>query len=195
MVAKVLKREELVKILISKGNGGYIDYLSKNIRYFQSFDLQESHYEHTKLYNETLRFITLFDDTEIIGIAKIAVYENSNKYVSLPYLSVHKDYQGKGFSKLLTDCMFKYINTVINDHRSSYFGKMFSTTEYTPSGYKTLRNQFLKYTDLYNITFRDAKVGFPDYDFEIMDNKPMDAEYFKLYEESKKNLPKELEYV
>jgi hypothetical protein len=35
----------------------------------------------------------------------------------------------------------------------------------------------------------------PDYDFEKMDNKPMDAEYFKLYDDSKKNLPKELEYV
>ena len=133
-----------------------IKELESNIRFFDSIDSNYLIFASAEFVN-SLKYIVLVKGASIIGIAKIAVYENNKSAVSCSYISIHKEYRNKGYSKLLIDAMFTCIKT-----NSIYDNKVFSTSSYTPSGFKYLRNSLLTACEKHNIKFKDNYVKYPD---------------------------------
>jgi hypothetical protein len=165
----------------------YVDQLEKDIHYFSATDLAIG-YSASQLYKDSLKFIVCIEnDINIVGVAKIAVYENDKDAYSLSYLSVHKDKIGCYYSQFLTKKMFEYVNGIFKNPKHKFTFKNFSTSQYTPKGWKYLRPQLIKYCNKYNIPFLDNVVSYPDYDFKI--NKVVHTEeFYELVDVSREDL-------
>lgn len=155
--------------------------LPEQIKYF-SFDNLNTIFASDEYLN-TLRFILVIDsDKNILGIAKIAVFLCSNESVSCSFLSVNINNRNKGISKILIKNMLEYIK--------DNFDKPFSTSEYSISGYKYLRNNIITKCKELDLTMIDNVIGFDD-------TGKYDNEYYNLCNKSRKiynELYKDKEY-
>lgn len=136
-----------------------------------SFDITEhlhiensSDFHYYKEDNSTFQnwiWIILKLNNEVIGIAKIGTSIRDEhlgtNFKSLWYLEISKKYQGKGYSKLLIDFMFKYLKTN---------NITFTTSYYSEIGKERIYKQMNYYAQKYKVHFfdRDGK-----YEFEYIE--------------------------
>jgi GNAT superfamily N-acetyltransferase len=159
---KVFKLKEI--------NNLFSKYINQNIvgdiHYFSYSDCSTCFCSDT--YIESCKYVVAYNKKQILGICKIAVFELSNKYVSISYCSVHKNYQNRGIGRALIEKGIEVVKT---------YNMPLNTSQYSVLGWKYLRPVLIKLCEKNNIVLRDSVVGYGDHN----------EEFFKLREESIKN--------
>lgn len=176
MEVKILNSSEFQNYIYSNyRTEKKLEELEENIRFFQCSDFNSLFFASDNFKN-SLKYILLVTGKKLVGISKIAIYDNDKDAVSCSYISVHKNYRGKGLSKILIDATFVCIKT-----NNVYDGKVFRTSGYTPSGYKYLRNYLLSTSEKHGIEIIDNYVEYPDSETK----EGYSDEFFKLVKYSK----------
>ena len=142
--------------------------LKEDIHYFDYNDMSTS-FTNQK-YIDTCRFIVAYNDKKILGISKIASYENSNNQISISYLSVNKKFLNNGISKILIEETIKVVKE---------FNMILGSSEYSVDGWKYLRKYLIEYCDKYDVKLIDNVVGYPGL-------TGCNDEFYELVKESKK---------
>jgi tRNA nucleotidyltransferase/poly(A) polymerase len=105
---EVLNKEKLSNIIYSYGEPYDFD---KKIKYFHYFDIRSSHldYDPNEKYKARTYFVTLFDDDDIIGLAKLQENPyNQQGLFWIQYISIDDKHQGMRYSKYIIDRMIKF---------------------------------------------------------------------------------------
>lgn len=103
--------------------------LDKKIRFFDYHDL--SSWGGPPIHTKTLRYVTAYNNKDILGICKFAYWDLSQKY-AVSYLSTNIDYRKQGISKLILEQLFKYFSETYPNETLHWSG-------YSIEGWKYLR--------------------------------------------------------
>ena len=140
---KTYNHSEFRKLIYGSGGQANDKTIFHRIKYLHHTDFD------FVINDEQFYYIVLFKGKKIIGIAKLGYYPNSSKSETeygISFLSIDKDYRGRGYSHLLVDNMFKL---------ASEKGLDVATSLYTYAGFTKLKPLFNKYANKYNVQFRD----------------------------------------
>lgn len=151
--AKIFNADDFSELIYGSGGLPKINNLDKTIKYFDYRDLIQLHLLNGKM----LYFAVLFDDKNIIGISKLLESNIKNTYW-VQYFSIKKEYQSKGYSRILLDCVFKWAST--NNYT-------LETSGYSNIGFNTLKRLFKEYSAKYNVNFIDNRTE-PQYESIII---------------------------
>jgi hypothetical protein len=146
--------------------------LKDKINYFDYDDMNWS-YSRTGEYQKTLRLITAYNKTDILGICKFAYWDSSKSY-SVSYLSTNKDYFKMGISKKLLDVLFKYFSETYPNETMGWSG-------YSVDGWKYLRPTILEMSKKYNVKIREKAIEYI---------KNWDDEKRELFDKSREEIKK-----
>jgi hypothetical protein len=143
--------------------------LEDDIEFFSDVDLNLNYTN--EYYSNSVKFITVYNKDEIIGICKVAC-PNGNE-VKFYYLSINEKYKNKGFSKIL-------IENLIKIYKQYFKNKLLKISSYSTEGWKFLRNNLIKILSENDIKYEDSilKYGYRN------------EEFFKLKKESIKIINK-----
>jgi GNAT superfamily N-acetyltransferase len=149
--------------------------LKSDLKYF-SIDNFNRPYS-SDLYEQSKRFIICHNSKIILGICEIAMYDK--KYISISNLSVNKQFQRKGISKLL-------LNKLMEVLKSDFKDITLTCSQWSVSGWKYLRNSLLNICKENNINFTDNKIGFcenNEYDemYQLIDENKEHQNKFNKY--------------
>lgn len=97
MIVHVLQGNEISNLFTKK----ILKDAYKNIKFFEN-TFSECDYKN-------LYFIILYDEIlgKLIGVSNFGIY--NNKYWGLSYISIHKEYRNKGYSKILINETLKFL--------------------------------------------------------------------------------------
>lgn len=164
---KTYNHSEFFKLVYGSGGMPNDETIFNRIRYLHSDELKNR----ILVDENQFYYIVLFKGKKIIGIAKLGYYSNSSeheKQYGISFLSIDKEYRGRGYSNLLADEMFKLAKEKCLD---------VATSTYTVVGYKKLKPLFNKYAKKHGVKFTDKD-----------DKSLMDAEW--MYDDDLNLLPK-----
>jgi len=126
---------------------------TENLKIGNSSDFHYYKGDYSK-YNDCWIWITMKLNNEVIGIAKIGSDDRDKhlgvNFKSLWYLEISNPHQGKGYSKLLIDFMFKYLKSN---------NVSFTTSSYSDMGQERIYKQMNYYAQYHKVHFfdRDGK--------------------------------------
>lgn len=143
--------------------------IAEDIKYFSYNDLSTCFLSDS--FMKTCKYVVVYNKDVILGICKMAVYENSKEYVSISYLSVHKKYQNKGIGKKLIDKSLDVVKT---------YNMPFNTSQYTVAGWKYLRPHIIEGVEKRGIEYKDNIIGHGDCDDEF---RKLRQESIKIFQE------------
>lgn len=123
--------------------------LKDKIHYFSwnGVDIYSSN-KHSK----SIRFITAYNDKDILGICFIAYWEGGD-YYAVSYLSTNTDYFHIGVSKKLLEELFKYFSKDYPDEILHWSG-------YSIDGWKYLRKTILELSNKYNVKLDEKAIEY-----------------------------------
>lgn len=173
---KVLKAEELRDLYQKLYYNSKID-LEKQIKYFYCNDFH-SYWNGNKKHEDTLRFVVVYNEKDILGICKFAWYECPETF-SVSYLSTNKSYLKQGISKVLIEETFRYFSNTYPGHFLHFSG-------YSIEGWKYLRNKILEASVKYQVPISEKAI---EYITEWTDEKR------KLFDESREIIKNKYGYV
>lgn len=130
-------------------------------------------------------YSVLFDGEKVIGICKISGYEDlEDDQMEISYCAIDRDYRGKG-----------YLNLLIEEVVSLCKDKGFSlgASRWTVPGYLKLRPTVKKWTQKYNVEFRDheLKFDYPNtYNADMINLNEMTPEELEEFQKIKRSKPK-----
>jgi len=146
--------------------------LKDKIHYFNWDDIS-SIFSKDK-HKESSKFITAYNDKDILGVCYIAWWDSGEHY-SVSYLSTNKDYFGMGVSKRILDVLFKYFS-------ETYPNEIMYWSGYSIDGWKYLHKNVIEMAKKYNVKVREKAI-------EYMKNDWSD-ETRQLYNQSKEEIKK-----
>jgi predicted GNAT family acetyltransferase len=177
--SKSFNEVEFEKFLSDIEKGDNSDDIENRIRFFKY-----PYYSHFSSKNDPLYSIIL-DDEKVIGVCKISSYKDlKENEMEISYCSIDRDYRGKG-----------YLNILVEEMVSLCKDKGFSlgASRWTVPGYLKLRPTVKKWTDKYNVEFRDhnLKFDFPShYNSELVNVNEMTPEELEEFQKLKRVKPK-----
>lgn len=147
---KILTGEQLYNYLVDYNNDDpcyKFDEIKERLRYFDETDIV-AHYGDSEHY-----FFIAFYNDKIVGFLKLKTGGNA----SLGYpdyknwicsCSVDKEYQGIGIARELSKMMFEFAK----ERKINIL-----TSGYTKEGFARLKPMFKKYSEMYNVDFKDDR--------------------------------------
>jgi len=145
----VLTIDELNELYLKLYKGKQIN-LKDKIQYFDYHDLNA--WGGTDKHWETLRYITAYNDVDIIGLCKFAYWDFSESY-AISYLSTNKDYLRKGVSKKMLDVLFKWFS-------ETYPKEIMYWSGYSIDGWLYLRPTIKEMAKKYNVQMKEKAIEY-----------------------------------
>jgi len=124
--------------------------LKEKIHYFDYTDMNSMFASDSFL--KTLRFITAYNDKDIVGICKFAHWEGSDNY-AVSYLSTNKDYLGMGISKKILEGLYNYFS-------KKHPNEILHWSGYSIDGWKYLRKNVFELAKKYNIKLQEKAIEY-----------------------------------